>query len=229
MFALDEQINLWVQRLRALAQTGIGFDPSVYDRERYEELLGLAAEMAATRADLTRDSELTDALYKKWRGEVGSGVAGYVTPKVGCGGVVFNDRDELLLIERPSHNWLYPTGWADIGYSPAQVVAKEVREETGLLVTPLRLLAVYDIRRLVEQDLDQQLYSLIFYCRLDGGKLEIHPHEALRVGFFARDALPSPLARAEQGWVEHAWAAHEGRLTETYFDPIPSNGDSPMR
>lgn len=218
MSALDEQVNVWIQRLRAIAQTGIAFDPPVYDRERYEELLRLAAEMATTRATLTQDTMLSNALYEKWRGEVRSGVAGYVTPKVGVGAIVFNDRDELLLIERPSRMWLFPTGWADVGYSPAQVAVKEVREETGLDVTPLRLIAVYDIRSLLEVDLDQQLYSLIFYCRLDGGELAIQPHEALNVGFFARDALPKPLARGEVGWVEHAWAAHRGELRETYFD-----------
>jgi len=218
MFPLDEQINLWVQRLRAIAQTGIAFGPPVYDRERYEELLQLASSMAATRADLTSDTKLGGALYERWRGEIGNGVEGYVTPKVGVGGIVFNDQDELLLIERPGHQWLFPTGWADVGYSPAEVVVKEVREETGLAVTPLRLIAVYDIRNLLEIDLAQQLYSLIFYCRLDGGTLTLRPHEALNGVFFARDALPTPLARAEQGWVGHAWAAHRGELTETYFD-----------
>jgi ADP-ribose pyrophosphatase YjhB (NUDIX family) len=137
---------------------------------------------------------------------------------VGIGAVVFNARDELLLIERPSHTWLYPTGWADVGYSPAQVVAKEVREETGLRVTPLRLIAVFDIRRLIEQDLDQQLYTLVFYCRLEGGELTVRPHEALNAGFFARDALPAPLAHPEMGWVENAWDAHEGKLKEAYFE-----------
>lgn len=222
MSALDEQLNIWIQRLRAIAQTGIAFDPPVYDRERYEEILGLAAEMAATRETLTQDTLLTNALYEKWRGGIGSGVAGYVTPKVGVGAIVFSDRDELLLIERPSHVWLFPTGWADVGYSPAQVAVKEVREETGLHVTPLRLIAVYDIRSLLEVELEQQLYSLIFYCRLDGGELAIQPHEALNAGFFARDALPKPLARAELGWVEHAWAAHRGELVSPYFDV--SNG-----
>ena len=217
--SLDEQLNLWIQRLRAIAQTGIAFGPPVYDRERYEEILALAAQMASTRDNFSSDATLTDALYQKWRGQVGSGVAGYVTPKVGVGGIVFNDRDELLLIERPSHYWLFPTGWADVGYSPAEVVVKEVLEETGLRVTPLRLIAVYDIRSLLEVDLDQQLYSLIFYCRLDGGEISLRPHEALNAGFFARDALPSPLARGEMGWVEHAWAAHRGELQETYFDP----------
>ncbi len=217
---LDEQVNLWIQRLRAIAQTGIAFSPPVWDRERYEELLVLAAQMAATRADLESDAELTNALYQKWRGEVGSGVAGYVTPKVGVGAIVFNDRDELLLIERTSHHWLFPTGWADVGYLPAQVAVKEVREETGLRVTPLRLIATYDIRRLIENELDQCLYSLVFYCRLDGGEISVRAHEALNAGFFARGNLPQPLARAELGWVEHAWAAHRGELKETYFDRI---------
>lgn len=217
---LDEQLNLWIHRLRAIAQTGLAFEPPVYDRERYAEILALAAEMAATQASLTPDVQLSKLLSESWRAQVGSGIPGYVTPKVGVGGIVFNDRNELLLIERPSHKWLFPTGWADIGYSPAEVVAKEVREETGLRVTPTRLIACYDIRNLLEAQIDQQLYSLVFYCRLDGGEISIRPHEALNAGFFRRDALPTPLAHAQQNWVEHAWAAHQGKLIETYFDKI---------
>lgn len=216
---MAEQLNMWIHRLRAIAQTGMAFGPSVYDRERYEELLELAAEMGATRQELGHDATLGKALYEKWRAEVGEGVTGYVTPKVGVGAIVLNARDELLLIERPSHQWLFPTGWADVGYSPAEVAVKEVREETGLRVTPLRLIAVYDIRHLLEVELNQHLYSLVFYCRLDGGEIVTRPHEVLNAGFFARDALPQPLARPELGWVEHAWAAHHGELPETYFDP----------
>jgi ADP-ribose pyrophosphatase YjhB (NUDIX family) len=218
--SFPNQLALWIERLRAIAQTGLAFQPPVYDRERYEELLELAAEMAATRADLAHDASLSNALYEKWRGEIRSGIAGYVTPKVGVGAVVFNDRDELLLIERPSHYWLFPTGWADLGYTPAQVAVKEVREETGLDVTPLRLIAVYDIRQLLEPELDQHFYSLIFYCRLNGGEIRLRPHEALRAGFFARDALPTPLAHPESNWVTHAFAAHRGELREAYFDAV---------
>lgn len=216
--SLENQLDMWIQRLRAIAQTGMAFHPPVYDRERYEELLELASEMAATRADLSRDEMVSDALYTKWRSEVGSGVPGYVTPKVGIGAVVFNDRDELLLIERPSHFWLFPTGWADVGYTPAEVAVKEVREETGLDVTPARLIAVYDIRNLIEHDMQMHFYSLIFYCKLKGGEIRLRPHEALQAGFFARNALPSPLAHPESGWVEHAFAAHRGELREPYFE-----------
>lgn len=218
MSNLETHLDLWIQRLTAIAQTGLAFQPPVYDRERYDELLELAAEMAATRADLQQDAVLSDALYEKWRGEIQPGVAGYVTPKVGVGAIVFNARDELLLIERPSHLWLFPTGWADIGYTPAQVAAKEVREETGLDVTPTRLVAVYDTRRLLESNLDLHFYSLIFYCRLNGGEIHVRPHEALQAGFFAHDALPLPLAHPEMNWAEHAFAAHRGELREPYFD-----------
>jgi ADP-ribose pyrophosphatase YjhB (NUDIX family) len=218
MASLEEQIFIWTQRVRAIAQTGLAFDPPIFDRERYEELLALAAEMAAARADLSHDEILSNALYEKWRGEIGQGLKGYVTPKVGIGAVVFNERDELLLIERPSHLWFVPTGFADIGYTPAEIAIKEVREETGLVVTPTRLIAVYDIRNLPEANLAQHLYSLFFYCRLDGGALALRAHEALNAGFFARDALPQPLARADLSWVEHAFAAHHGELRETFFD-----------
>lgn len=216
--ALENQLDIWIQRLRAIAQTGMAFHPPVYDRERYEELLELASEMAATRADLSHDETVSDALYAKWRSEIRPGVPGYVTPKVGIGAVVFNPRDELLLIERPSHYWLFPTGWADVGYTPAEVAVKEVREETGLDVSPTRLIAVYDIRNLIEHDMQMHFYSLIFYCKLNGGEIRVRPHEALQAGFFARDALPSPLAHPESGWVEHAFAAHLGELREPYFD-----------
>ena len=79
-----------------------------------------------------------------WRASA-KGVAGYVTPKVAVGAIVGNERGELLLIQRgDSGVWLYPTGWADVGYSAAEVVVKEVAEETGIEVEPVRLIAVLD-------------------------------------------------------------------------------------
>ena len=60
-------------------------------------------------------------------GVVGEGVPGYVTPKVAVGAVVGNDDGEILLVQRADSGiWLYPTGWADVGYSPAEVAVKEV-------------------------------------------------------------------------------------------------------
>jgi ADP-ribose pyrophosphatase YjhB (NUDIX family) len=218
---LTPQLSLWIQQLRAIAQTGLAFDPHVYDRERYEALLTLAATMAATvNGNVSLDAELATALAARWRADVTSGVPGYVTPKVGIGAIVFNARDELLMIQRAEGNWFIPTGWADIGYAPAQVAVKEVREETGLLVTPQRVVGIYDAAQWFRKSTNPHFYSIIFYCRLDGGELCPHPVETRGAGFFPPDALPQPMDRELADWIDHARAIHHGKPADTYFDPI---------
>jgi ADP-ribose pyrophosphatase YjhB (NUDIX family) len=143
-------------------------------------------------------------------------VPGYVTPKTAVGAVVGNEAGEILLVQRAGTGvWLYPTGWADIGYSPSEVAMKEVEEETGIEVEPLSLLAVFDGMRLGFHSIP--LYSLIFHCRMVGGALKPHPLECLDVGFFARDNLPDPLAGGGL-WVDMAFDAIEGRQPATFFD-----------
>src|SRR5467141_4054820 len=132
-----------------------------------------------------------DALYREWREIVASGYDGYVTAAVGCGAFVFNDRDEILMIQRPSGRWWYPTGFCDVGESPAENVAREVREETGFIVTPERLIGIIDSLKVGSAM--RHLYSILFYCRLDGGALTLHPLETLDAGFFPLDRLPEPL------------------------------------
>lgn len=216
---ITPQLALWIQQLRAIAQTGLAFNPHTYDRERYEALLNLTATMAATmNGDTSLDPALADAFVARWRADVVPGVPGYVTPKVGVGAIVFNARDELLMIQRAEGAWLFPTGWAEIGMTPPQVVVKEVREETGLQVTPLRVIGIYDSIKW-RGNLSPHLYSILFYCRLDGGELHRHPVETRDIGFFSRDKLPEPLFVQRTDWFDHAWAAHRGENMETYFDP----------
>ena len=111
--------------------------------------------------------------------------------------------------------WLYPTGWADVGYSASEVVVKEVREETGMDVEPARLIAVLDGLRLGFTRVP--LYSLIFHCRVLGGELRPHPLECADVGWFSEERLPQPLAGA-QYWSSHVFAAIRGEPVEVLFD-----------
>jgi len=202
----------WSEALSGIARTGLGFTQSLYERERFEEVLKVAADMRVA-AGLELEAE---ALSEEWMRIVGSGVAGYVTPKVAVGAVVGNQRGELLLVQRADSGvWLYPTGWADVGYSASEVAVKEVREETGIDVEPVALLAVLDGLRLGFTNVP--LYSLVFHCRALGGTLEAHPLECRAVGWFAEDDLPSPLAGAER-WGASAFAAIRGEPTEVLFD-----------
>lgn len=214
----------WSEALAGIARTGLGFTESLYERERYEEILKVAADIRAA-AGHEADADIdADAIFEGWVTSVGHGVAGYVTPKVAVGAVVGNDAGELLLLQRgDSGVWLYPTGWADIGYSPAEVAVKEVHEETGIAVEPVRLLAVYDGMRFGARSLP--FYSLLFHCRAIGGELAAHPLEARAVGWFSEDALPAPLAGAGR-WLDLAFAAVHGEALDVVFD---QPRDSPWR
>jgi len=202
----------WSEALAAIARTGLGFTDSLYERERFEEVLRVAADI---RAAAGHHAE-AEALVVEWLSQVGQGVAGYVTPKVAIGAVVGNEAGEILLVQRSdSGMWLYPTGWADVGYSPAEVAVKEVLEETGMLVEPVRLIAVLDGLRLGFTRIP--LYSLVFHCRLLGGELAAHPLECRAVGWFPEDGLPSPLAGAGR-WRVPAFEAIRGEPLEVLFD-----------
>ncbi len=143
---------------------------------------------------------------------------GYVTPKVAIGAVVGDGEGRLLLVQRADSGvWLYPTGWADVGYSPAEVAVKEVHEETGILCEPVRLIAVLDGLRLGFTAVP--LYSLVFHCRATGGELQAHPLETSDVGWFPEEALPSPLAGFER-WGARAFAAIRGEPVEVLFDTV---------
>ena len=147
---------------------------------------------------------------------MGEGVPGYVTPKIAIGAVVGDDDGNILLVQRrESGVWLYPTGWADVGYSPSEVAVKEVEEETGIICEPVRLLSVIDGQRMGFSRFG--MYMLLFHCRATGGTLEGHPLETSDVGWFSEDALPEVTAGA-QWWGPMAFAAIRGEPVEAGFD-----------
>jgi ADP-ribose pyrophosphatase YjhB (NUDIX family) len=213
----------WSSTLAAIARTGLGFTQNLYERERFEEVLHVAADIKAAAAALDELSDElaeierdTDHFVQEWLANTGEGVPGYVTPKVAVGAVVGNDAGEILLVQRADSGvWLYPTGWADVGYSPAEVAIKEVAEETGIECEPVQLLAVIDGQRMGFSRFG--MYMLLFHCRATGGELRAHPLECADVGWFTRDRLPERTAGAGW-WADEAFAAIAGTERPTRFD-----------
>ena len=214
--SLEAQLARWSESLAAIARTGLAFTQNLYERERYEEVLHVAADIKAAFEESTELRRERGHFVQEWMDNIGEGIPGYVTPKVAIGAIVGNDAGEILLVKRaPSGVWLYPTGWADVGYSAAEVAVKEVREETGIEAEPVQLLGVVDGMRMGFTKFG--MYMLLFHCRATGGELNPHPLETDGCGWFAKDQLPQVTAGAEW-WAERAFAAINGEVFTASFD-----------
>lgn len=218
MSASEKDLRRWAESLAGVARTGLGFTQSQFERERYEEILHIAGDIKAC-ADEGRDGARdADGHVVEWMRELGEGVAGYITPKVAVGAAVVNDEGKLLLIQRADSGvWLYPTGWCDVGYSAPEVVVKEVLEETGIEVEPVRLIGVLDGLQLGASRVP--LYSLVFLCRSVGGVLKPHELECLDAGWFGRDELPTDTLGSER-WAPEIFAVIDGEQRDVFYDDM---------
>jgi 8-oxo-dGTP pyrophosphatase MutT (NUDIX family) len=206
----------WSETLAGIARTGMGFTQNLYERERYEEVLHVASDIKAAADEALEVRREQDHFVQEWMESIGEGIPGYVTPKVAIGAIVGNDDGEILLMQRADSGiWLYPTGWADVGYSASEVAVKEVLEETGIECEPVQLLGVVDGQRMGFSRFG--MYMLLFHCRATGGTLQGHPLETSGLGWFAPDALPSATAGTEW-WGQMAFAAINGERSIATFD-----------
>ena len=198
----------WAQRIQAIAQTGLTYAHDPYDRERYEELRGIAVEMASGALAVPPE-EVRVALA--------TGV-GYPTPKVDVRAVVFRDEELLLVRERKSGRWTFPGGWADIGDTPSLAAERETLEESGYRVKAGKVLAFLDKSRHEHPLSPDYTYKVLIGCRFEGGE-PVTSHEIEAVGFFARDARPDlDLDRTTPGQIELAWAHLADPSRPTDFD-----------
>src|SRR5947208_6609056 len=96
----------WSEALSGIARTGLGFTKSLYEQERFEEVLKVAADIRVA-AGHELESEV---LVEEWHKQVGEGVPVYVTPKIAIGAVVDNDEGQSLLVQQADSGvWLYLT------------------------------------------------------------------------------------------------------------------------
>lgn len=176
----EEELILISQRIRALSQTGLVYSENDYDIERYQDLLNLSHKMTALITDYK-----FEAIQQIFRIE-----DDYVTPKVDVRAVVFNEKNEIPLVkERADGGWAIPGGWADIGFTPNEIAVKEVKEECGLDVVPIRLLAVLDKKCHNHPPHLHYAYKIFIQCKIVGGSFT-ETFDILDKGFFSPDVLP---------------------------------------
>lgn len=212
----QEQFLAHLRRLMALSRTGLHFagpeyrtDPNGgFDRERYEEIGKISAELLAMHSDAP-----VEQLMTAWRAD-----DGYITPKIDVRGGVFRGDEILLVRERSDGKWTMPGGWADLNEKPHEAVEKEIVQESGFVAKTVKLAGVYD-RNL--RNLPPSIFhgwKLFFLCEIVGGEARISD-ETDAVEFFALDKLP-PLSQGRTvAWQIERMNAHRlDRSLPTDFD-----------
>lgn len=173
----------WAREIQAMCQTGLTYASTEYDVKRYRRLLEISAAMVEEHTRTPAERLHADFLTQP----------GYATPKVDVRGAVVREGKVLLVQERSDELWCLPGGWADVGETPSEMVAREVWEESGIRVRPAKVIGVYDANRSGTPLSFYHAYKVVFLCEAEGGKPR-PSDETLAVDFFPFDALP-PLSR----------------------------------
>lgn len=192
-------------RIQSIAQAGLQYGKDQYDKERYEELRNIAADMIAVKTDIPLD-KVKDLFCNE---------TGYQTPKIDTRAAVFVDG-KILLVHENNGKWALPGGWCDVDQS---VASNTEKEETGLTVTADRLIAVQDWRKHNVCNFAYGVIKIFVLCRYESGEFTQNI-ETTEAGFFDRTHIPENLAieKTTRDQIMMCFDNHENNTMFTLFD-----------
>jgi len=198
----------WARKIQALGQSGLTYCTDEYNKERYQQLVEIAAEIVETHTGLPKKNVTENFCLQ----------TGYATPKVDVRGAVTVDGKILLVQERSDGCWCLPGGWADVGESPSEMVVREVWEESGFKIEVKKVIGVYDANRDGRPLEFYHAYKIIFLCKITGGQAR-PSYETLAVDFFNFDNLPPlSLSRTNEKHINEIVKHIKYPDKNTYFD-----------
>ncbi|MBJ8050460.1 NUDIX hydrolase [Bacillus cereus] len=198
----------WVKQIQSIAQSGLTYSKDVYDLERFQQLRDISIAMMSHYTKT--DWEVVENLF--------ASETGYQTPKVDIRAVIFQNEKLLFVKEKSDGKWALPGGWADIGYTPTEVAAKEVLEETGYKVAQFRLLAIFDKEKHQPSPSATHIYKVFIGCEIVGGekKLSIETED---IDFFSENEIPDlSIARNTEWQIKEMFAFMKDRNKEKILD-----------
>ena len=133
-------------------------------------------------------------------------------PEATVGALVVNDKGEILLVR--SYKWgskyTVPGGHIELGERSETAIKREVREEVGLEVEPIRLLLVQEAIYPPDYIKHEHYIFLDYLCRTNSSKVELDGNEIQEyIWRLPRDALQLDLESFTRNLVE-AYASQLG-------------------
>lgn len=197
----------WAIELQSLAQAGLTYGRDVYDKERYERIREISAEMLSYKTDIPLE-KVKDLFCNE---------TGYQTPKLDTRAAIFQNS-KILLVRENNGKWSLPGGWVDVNVSVKENTVKEVKEESGLDVSADKIIAVQDRAK---HNLPVYAYGvckIFVLCSVLGGQF-IENIETTGFQYFSEDEIPQ-LAEEKNNLeqIRMCFDAYRNPHWETSFD-----------
>ncbi len=198
----------WAIEIQSLAQNGLAYTKDVYDKERFERLREISAEMLAEKTEISVD-KVKDLFCNE---------RGYQTPKLDTRAAIFKDG-KILLVHENNGTWALPGGWVDVLESVGSNTIKEVKEETGLDVKAQKIIAVQDRNKHNTPSYAYGICKVFVLCELLGGEFKENT-ETTEIKYFSLDEVPQNLANEKTSMeqIDMCFRAFNDSNWQTEFD-----------
>lgn len=198
----------WAIELQSVAQNGLAYANNEFDKERYERLREISAEMISEKSNISLE-KVKDLFCNE---------TGYQTPKIDTRAAIFNN-DKILLVHENDGTWSLPGGWCDVLESIKSNIIKEVKEETGLDIKAIKIIALQDRNKHNFPTYAYGVCKVFIMCEVIGGKFERNI-ETTEIKYFSLDELPENIAngRCTRKQIEMCFKAKNNINWQVEFD-----------
>lgn len=203
----QDKLIEYILEIQSMAQSALFYVKDEYDRERFERLRDISAEMMALKTELPLETVKT--LF--------CSDYGYQTPKVDTRAAIFQD-DKILLVHEKNGTWSMPGGWCEYNMSPVENTIKETKEEAG---KDIQVKSIISVQNRDNHNVPPYAYAIvkIFYlCEETGGNFEKN-HETTEIAYFAENELPDMAPeKCNEEQVHMCFEAYHSKNWVTQFD-----------
>lgn len=205
MRELDKLTQIAME-LQSISQNGLTYTQNVFDRERFERIRDISAEIMEIRTGIS---------FEKIK-ELFCNETGYQTPKLETRAVIFKDKKILMVEEK--NGWSLPGGWVDYNESISSNTIKEVKEEAGLDVKPIRIIAIQNRNQHNYPRYAYEICKVFVVCEESGGSFKEN-NETFQSQYFPLDSLPHlDIDKNTHEQIEMCFKAYDEDAWNVIFD-----------
>ena len=175
----SEKWLAWAKEIQSIAQNGLTYTKDVFDKERFEKLREISAEIMSCYSELPIKTVKNLFCSEE----------GFQTPKLDTRAVIFEDN-KILLVKENDGRWSLPGGWVDFDQTIKTNTEKEVKEEAGLDVEAVKILAVHDRNKHNKPPYAYNVCKVFILCEIEEKMMLNENIETVDRRFFSIEEIP---------------------------------------